>query len=116
MLALALTFGGEWLARQRTTHIHNWRRDLLVVAASLFLIGLFPEETPVQLILWAGIGLAWGNYSRSVQVSRSSRAQWLAYIIGTTVGLAGLIGPASWIMALLIGWQMVRTTRHFLIA
>ena len=108
VFALALTFGGEWLARQRTTHVPNPRRDLLVVAASLFLIGLFPEETPIQLILWTGIGLAWGNLRYSQPSVTSTTSRWIGYVLGAALGLTGLVGPGSWLMAGGVLWLLVR--------
>lgn len=108
VLGLGLTFGGEWLAQRRSGHVTAARRDLLVVAASLFLIGLFPAETPVQLILWAGIGLAWGAYRRSQPTPTSTSVQWIGYALGAAIGLTGLIGPGSWMMALLLSWPMVK--------
>ena len=108
VLALALTFGGEWLARQRTADVPNPRRDLLVVAASLFLIGLFPEETPIQLILWTGIGLAWGNFQRHRPLATSTTRRWLGYVLGAALGLTGLVGPGSWLMVGGVLWLLVR--------
>ena len=112
VLALALTFGGEWLARQRTSDVPNPRRDLLVVAASLFLIGLFPEETPIQLILWTGIGLAWGNFQRTRPLSGSTTRRWLGYVLGAALGLTGLVGPGSWLMAGLVILGFVIPSKH----
>ncbi|MEZ4832987.1 MAG: hypothetical protein R2873_13530 [Caldilineaceae bacterium] len=109
VLGLVLTFGGEWLARRRIEEADNPRRDLLVVIASLFLIGLFPEETPIQLILWAGISLAWGRCHSSRSMVVSSTAQWIGYVVGAAVGITGLIGPGSWIMGLLLTVCVVRS-------
>jgi hypothetical protein len=110
VLALVLTFGGEWLARQRTSDVPNPRRDLLVVAASLFLIGLFPEETPIQLILWTGIGLAWGNLQRHRPLTTSITRRWLGYVLGAALGLTGLVGPGSWLMAGGVLWLLVQAS------
>ncbi|MBI1299202.1 hypothetical protein GC175_30085 [bacterium] len=110
VFALALTFGGEWLARQRTSDMPNPQRDLLVVAASLFLIGLFPEETPIQLILWTGIGLAWGNLQRHQPQTASTTRRWIGYVLGAALGLTGLVGPGSWLMAgvVILGFAIPR--------
>jgi hypothetical protein len=98
ILALALTFGGEWLAGRTLKRLGNRRQPLIVVILSLLLLGLFPEEAPVGLILWAGTGLAWGEWKRGV----ASSPAWLAVIPGALLGATGLFGPGSWIMAILL--------------
>jgi hypothetical protein len=97
-LGLLLTFGGEWLAGRSARRLGNRRQHLIVVILSLLLLGLFPEEAPVGLILWAGIGLAWGEWRRGILLI----PHWIALAAGALLGLTGLLGPSSWLMALIL--------------
>lgn len=97
-LGLLLAFGGEWLAGRSAKRLGNRRQDLIVVILSLLLLGLFPEEAPVGLILWTGIGLAWGEWRRGVLLT----PHWIALGAGALLGLTGLVGPGSWLMALIL--------------
>lgn len=108
ILALALTFGGEWLAGRSPRGLGNRRQDLIVVILSLFLLGFFPEEAPVGLILWAGIGLAWGEWKQGVPVSTA----WIGLAAGVLLGTTGLFGPGSWMMAILLLPLMRRDDRR----
>jgi hypothetical protein len=98
VLGLLLTFGGEWLVGRSAKRLGNHRQDLIVVILSLLLLGLFPEEAPVGLILWTGIGLAWGEWRRGIPTTQ----HWLALAAGALLGLTGLFGPGSWGMAILL--------------
>ncbi len=102
LLGLLLTFGGEWLTRRAGRRLTLPRQDLVMIMMSLVLLGLLPEETPVTLILWSGIGLAWGEYARSISPQRSGGSRRLGYVLGVGIGLTGLIGPGTWIVAILL--------------
>lgn len=120
-LGLLCSFGGEWLAR-RSRPSPDPRREVAVMVVALLLLGLFPEEAPVGLILWTGIGLAWGRTSpkltaestekvqstqrnqqltplRSLCSLRFKNSPWLGLGVGVLLGLTGLWGPGSWLMA-----------------
>lgn len=102
LLGLLLTFGGEWLARRGHGRLDRRRQDLLVVIVALLLLGFFPEETPIGLILWTGIGLAWGELWREEPAIPATWNTWWATALGALLGLTGLLGPGSWLMALLL--------------
>jgi len=95
--ALVATFGMEALARRSLGSASSSRgnRDNWLVILALFLLGLFPEEAPVGLILWAAIGAAWGRL-RGTAASVTDAA---GVIVGVLIGLSGLFGPGSWLMA-----------------
>jgi hypothetical protein len=108
LLALALALGAEWLrreygySRQDGSPTSSPNRSVLAVIACLFLIGLFPQEGAIGLILWAGIGLAWGEVAGSWPPLPFSLRQWGALTAGFFLGWIGLAGPGSWIMALVL--------------
>lgn len=106
--ALIATFGMETLARRsrvsENTHNSSQARWLVVVA--LLLLGLFPEEAPIGLILWAAIGAAWGRQEESA----ANRYDAAGLVAGALLGLSGLWGPGSWLMAgLLAFWVRTQT-------
>lgn len=98
LLGIALTFGGEWLGRRGRPSVDP-RREIGMVAVALLLVGLFPEEAPVGLLLWAGMGLAWGRLHGPLS------PKWLGLTAGALLGISALWGPGSWIMAGLLLWQ-----------
>jgi hypothetical protein len=102
LLGLALTFGGEWLARRKQTRFGTPRQNLAVVILALLFVGIFPEEGHIGLILWLGIGLAWGERRRQTPFLPQTYVGWLAAGVGAILGLSGLIGPGSWLMAILL--------------
>jgi hypothetical protein len=102
LLGLALTFGGERLARRKRTQFGTPRQNLAVVILALLFVGLFPEEGHIGLILWLGIGLAWGERTRQTPFLPQTHVGWLAAGVGAILGLSGLIGPGSWLMAILL--------------
>jgi hypothetical protein len=102
LLGLLLTFGGEWLARRKRAQFGTRRQNLAVVILALLFLGLFPEEGHVGLILWLGIGLAWGERSRQRAFLPQTNAEWLSAATGAFLGLSGLVGPGSWLMAFLL--------------
>jgi hypothetical protein len=73
-----------------------------VVILALLFLGLFPEEGHVGLILWLGIGLAWGERTRQRAFLPQTRLGWFSTAIGALLGLSGLVGPGSWLMAFLL--------------
>jgi hypothetical protein len=102
LLGILLTCGGEWLARHSAKRRSGARRDLAIILLSLLLVGLFPEESPIALILWTAIGLAWGEWGRGSPVLPPGMNAWIGLFLGIGVGLTGLLGPGSWLMALLL--------------
>ncbi|MCY3902900.1 MAG: hypothetical protein OXF76_07000 [Caldilineaceae bacterium] len=102
----AATFGAEWLTRRLG---NDWqereqRRAPVVAILALVALGFFPEEAPIGVILWAGIGAAWGIGTRG-WVVRSARAPVAiaATAIGALLGATGLFGPGSWLAAAVLG-------------
>jgi hypothetical protein len=102
LVGLLLTFGGEWLARRKENRLSTLHQNLAAVILALILVGLLPEEGPVGLILWLGIGLAWGEYRRNRPSLPRTQVAWLGAGAGAILGLSGLVGPGSWLMALLL--------------
>lgn len=105
-LGCAVTLGAEWLARRAGFAIarRERRRAILVVILALAILGFFPEEAPIGMILWAGCGAAWGAATRS-SVLRAAPT-WVAVAAGAagaTLGTAGLFGPGSWLAAVVLG-------------
>ena len=105
-LGWAATFGGEWLTRRIAgdPSLRERRRGLAVVMLALILLGFFPEEAPIGLILWAGIGAAWGVATRG----QGSQARQMfiavgAVTLGALLGASGFFGPGSWIAAAVLG-------------
>ncbi|MCL4835607.1 MAG: hypothetical protein KJZ86_24420 [Caldilineaceae bacterium] len=99
--ALAATFGLEALTRRQAGaegQAQRWHRGWFVVLM-LFLLGLFPEEAPIGLLLWAAIGAAWAR----VQPGPGAGIHPWATVCGGLLGLTGLIGPGSWLLAGLLG-------------
>ena len=103
LLGLAVVFGGEWLRRRYPSD--GGRRlpaPAWVVILALVLLGFFPEEAPIGLILWAAVGLAWGELARDWPARPRGSVGWAAFVLGALLGWAGLWGPGSWLMALLL--------------
>ncbi len=101
LLGIVLTFGGEWLGR-RSRRTADPRREVVMIAVALLLLGIFPEEAPVGLLLWAGMGLAWGRLQWP-----TPHDQW-GLAAGTILGLTALWGPGSWLMAILWLFQITK--------
>jgi len=106
LLGCAATFGAERLTRRLG---NRWpererRRAPVVAILALVTLGFFPEEAPIGIILWAGIGAAWGIGTRG-WVARSARAPVAiaAAAIGALLGATGLFGPGSWLAAAVLG-------------
>lgn len=129
-LGWLVTFGGEWLTRNRSgllpsesgVPLNERRRGLAVVVLALILLGLFPEEAPIGLILWAGMGVAWGVAMQNWPYPTGWAALWDqrllsgrmftalgAVTIGGLLGVLGLFGPGSWIAAAVIGAYLWHT-------
>ncbi len=62
-LALCATFGMEFLTRRSRQRgaAATRAREIWFVVVALLLLGLFPEEAPTSIILWAAIGAVWGR-------------------------------------------------------
>ncbi len=103
-LSLLLTLGMEALVRSRglAAGQDQRRRGLVATLVGLALVGLFPEEAPLGVILWAGIGAAWGSVVQGQPWLPARLRDWLLLLAGAVLGLTGLYGPGSWIMALLL--------------
>jgi uncharacterized membrane protein YfcA len=99
-LALLLAFGGEWLGRRSRRSLGQpaGLRTMLII--TLIFIGFFPEEAPVALLLWLGSGVAWGHLTREQSYDQDLAETILGAGLGFGLGLLGLFGPASWLMAL----------------
>lgn len=105
-LGCAATLGAEWLTRRMvaTPLVDERRRDLVVVVLALIFLGFFPEEGPIGLILWAGIGAAWGAATRGVGFwSTGGPTVAAALAAGALLGASGLFGPGSWLAAAVLG-------------
>lgn len=102
LVGLAATFGLEALVRRGQNAQPGDTptapgRALAALATALVVIGLFPEEAPVAVILWAVTGALWPRTSPA----RTSLS-WAGLPAGALLGLTGLFGPGSWLMAGLI--------------
>ena len=132
------TFGMEYLVRRGRKEKRprvDWREIWFVVIA-LLLLGLFPEEAPIGAILWAAIGAVWArlwpgaqigtqisqkntDFADSIRVHPRSSVfirvhqwlfseRWIGLLSGGLLGLTGLVGPGSWLVAGLLAlwiWQ-----------
>ncbi len=105
-LGCAATLGAEWLTRRivEEPSLHERRRALVVVILALTILGFFPEEAPIGLILWAGSGAAWGAATRGFEM----RSTPILYSVGAVetgalLGATGLFGPGSWLAAAVLG-------------
>ena len=105
-LGCAVTVGAEWLARRMGVDIagRDRQRALVVVILALVTLGFFPEEAPVGLILWAGLGAAWGAATRKMRMGATSSSVVVgAGAVGVLLGATGLVGPGSWLAAVVLG-------------
>ena len=136
-LVLCATFGMEYLTRRSrsTPAPANRPREVWFVVIALLLLGLFPEEAPTSVILWAAVGAVWGrlwpgresgtqipqkteidadsprinpNSSAFIRVYQWLTPQWLGLLTGGVLGLTGLFGPGSWLMAGILAWWWFR--------
>lgn len=95
---LIATFGMEALARRGSDEGRPATGGKLVaLVLVLALIGLFPEEGPVGVILWAAGGALWGWLT--AREMTPGRLWWPGLLLGGLLGLGGWFGPASWLMA-----------------
>lgn len=94
---LVATFGLEALTRRGRTAgvIPADGRARVALLLALLLVGLFPEEAPIAVILWAAIGTLWGRLGPPGAVPWD----WAGLLAGGLLGLSGLFGPGSWLMA-----------------
>lgn len=94
---LIATFGLEALTRRGrsvgTSSADGQARVALLLA--LLIVGVFPEEAPIAVILWAATGTLWGRLSPP----GTTRWDWGGLLGGGLLGLTGLFGPGSWLMA-----------------
>ena len=105
-MGCAVTLGAEWLARRAGFAIGQRERQRAVVAVmlALFVLGFFPEEAPIGMILWAGSGAAWGAATREMGLrAASTLAAVGAGAVGAALGATGLVGPGSWLAAVALG-------------
>ena len=112
---LVLTFGLEALVRRRRRRPRPQERrgGLAATLVGLVLLGLFPEEAPIGVILWAGVGAAWGTAAQGDAMLPRRTGDWLRLLAGAALGVSGLFGPGSWIMALaLLVREVVITVRE----
>jgi len=112
-LALLATFGMEALARRRTAQRETpgGQDHVWIVVLMLLLLGLFPEEAPIGVILWAGIGALWGRLGSRARLPRRGPG----LLAGALCGLTGLFGPGSWLMAGALAvwaWRRNRSKAH----
>ncbi len=106
LLGCAATFGAEWLTRRlgNDWQMREQKRAPVVVILALVTLGFFPEEAPIGIILWAGIGAAWGIGTRGWSVrSAGAPTAIAAAVIGALLGASGLFGPGSWLAAAVLG-------------
>jgi hypothetical protein len=94
---LVATFGLEALTRRgrRACASSTEGQARAALLLSLLIVGLFPEEAPIALILWAAIGAIWGRLSPP----QAHGWDWAGLLGGGLLGLSGLFGPGSWLMA-----------------
>ena len=105
-LGCVVTLGAEWLARRVGVDIarRERQRAVVVVILALVTLGFFPEEAPIGLILWAGSGAAWGAATRGIGLQATSTAATFgAGVVGGLLGATGLVGPGSWLAAVVLG-------------
>lgn len=105
-LGCVVTLGAEWLARRVGVDIapRERQRAVVVVILALVTLGFFPDEAPIGLILWAGSGAAWGAATRGVGLRAESKAVVVvAGAVGVLLGATGLVGPGSWLAAVVLG-------------
>ena len=105
-LGCVVTVGAEWLAQRMGVDIapRERRRAVVVVLLALVTLGFFPEEAPVGLILWAGLGAAWGAATQGRELgATSTSAAAGAGAVGVLLGATGLFGPGSWLAAVVLG-------------
>lgn len=99
---LVATFGLEALTRRgRSVGMPSADGQARVaLLLSLLIVGLFPEEAPIAVILWATTGTLWGRLSPP----ETARRDWRGLLGGGLLGLTGLFGPGSWLMAGVLAW------------
>ena len=105
-LGCVVTVGAEWLAQRMGVEIagRERQRAVVVVILALVTLGFFPEEAPIGLILWAGIGAAWGAATRGLGLQATTTAATVAAgAVGVLLGATGLFGPGSWLAAVVLG-------------
>ena len=105
-MGCAVTLGAEWLARRAGHAIGQRERQRAVGAVMLALVvlGFFPEEAPIGMILWTGIGAAWGTATRGLGWrGPSTLTVFGAGAVGAVLAAAGLVGPGSWLAAVALG-------------
>ena len=105
-LGCVVTVGAEWLAQRMGVEIagRERQRAVVVVILALVTLGFFPEEAPIGLILWAGIGAAWGATTRGLGLQATTTAATVAAgAVGVLLGATGLFGPGSWLAAVVLG-------------
>lgn len=105
-LGCVVTLGAEWLTRRVRVDIarRERQRAVVVVILALVTLGFFPDEAPIGLILWAGSGAAWGAATREVGLRAESKAVVVgAGAVGVLLGATGLVGPGSWLAAVVLG-------------
>ncbi|MGB5050721.1 MAG: hypothetical protein WBO46_17390 [Caldilineaceae bacterium] len=107
LVVLCATFGLEFLVRRsrRDEPATASQQAHWFVVVALLLLGFFPEEAPTGALLWAGIGAAWA----SLWPGRLWPLRGSGVLAGGLLGLSGLWGPGSWLMALLLVlwfWRM----------
>ncbi len=105
-LGCVVTVGAEWLARRMGVDIapRERRRAVVVVILALVTLGFFPEEAPVGLILWAGLGAAWGAATQGQGLGATSTSAAVGSgAVGMLLGATGLFGPGSWLAAVALG-------------
>lgn len=117
LLGLAAVFGGETLGQRSrrdwpSTPTAQRRRTLVVVLISLLLLGAFPEEGVLGLLLWAGLGIAWGRLRQEMVGMQRRKARlftWLGSGAGVLLGLTAFWGPSAWLAALFLMplWYLV---------
>ena len=75
---------------------------------ALLVVGLFPEEAPIGILLWAGMGAMWAR----LLPGRGEQLRLTGLVSGGLLGLTGLFGPGSWLMAgLLLLWLWTKPTQ-----